>query len=326
MSSLPVVKRARVAPPSVSSSSDTLAVRAIDAAQSFATNARALLSHVEAIATSSGNAASDERQLQQLSDAATRCARALVQHDVVMASALAEAQQQAQHHAHVAQLQERLQERENGLAMLCGALRQAEASLVSALADAHATLPPPDARRVEVDALVAYAQKISYTTSAPLGWTPDKPLLRRRPPFPQDDQMRSSVLFSPQIKAVDARLKALAVADVVPVRVPELDLTASTAALAATRTVSSVSRALPPSVRAKLPKHKQQQQQQHQQQQQQQQQSYQQQQQQQQPQQQQMVEDDEEIATALAVGASGGREELMGLASKTADDEGVDWE
>jgi hypothetical protein len=315
-----------------------LAVRATDAAQGFASSARSLLSHVEAIATvttgggGSGGAGADGAQSEQLqaqfaqhADAASRCARALLQHDAVMASALRVAEQQAEYHAQVAQLQARLHEREKGLAALCGALRQTEASLVAALGDAHATLPPPDARRVDVDALISYAQKISYTTSAPLDWTPEKPLLRRRPPFPQDDQMRSSVLFSPQIKAVDARLKALAVADVVPVRVPELDLTASTAALAASRTVA---RALPPSVRAKLPQK-----------------------QQQLPQLQpsaparsalpftpQMdvdvstaaadaaLDDDEEVAAALAVGATGGREELTGLAAKTADDDGVDWE
>jgi hypothetical protein len=314
-----------------------LAVRATDAAQGFASSARSLLSHVEAIATvTTGGAGADGAQSEQLqaqfaqhADAASRCARALLQHDAVMASALRVAEQQAEYHAQVAQLQARLHEREKGLAALCGALRQTEASLVTALGDAHATLPPADARRVDVDALISYAQKISYTTSAPLDWTPEKPLLRRRPPFPQDDQMRSSVLFSPQIKAVDARLKALAVADVAPVRVPELDLTASTAALAASRTVA---RALPPSVRAKLPQKQQQQQQQL-------------------PQLQpsaparsaapftpQMdvdvpvaaadagLDDDEEVAAALAVGATGGREELTGLAAKTADDDGVDWE
>lgn len=43
--------------------------------------------------------------------------------------------------------------------------------------------------------LVDYAHKVSYTTSAPPGWQPNMPLIMHRPPAPQEDEMRSGILY-----------------------------------------------------------------------------------------------------------------------------------
>ena len=39
---------------------------------------------------------------------------------------------------------------------------------------------------INVEELLAYAQKISFTTSAPRNWNPQLSLGRFRPPYPQD--------------------------------------------------------------------------------------------------------------------------------------------
>jgi hypothetical protein len=290
---------------------DDVSIRGVDAAHNMAIAARALLTHIERATHDDTNALSNALTTAD----ATNLARAVERHDALLAHSLRQSAAREAHWTRVAHLRAQLARRESAMATLCGALREAEAALVSALAAAQRTLPAAEARTVDVESLIAYAQKISYTTAPPPGWTPEVPLGRRRPPFPQDDQLRSSVLFSPQIKAIDARLKAASAAEVVAVRVPELDAAslaaarslpaltaksatsaATTAAAAATpvvRFVPSFSSptAPPPPVAASTPTD--------------------------------IIDDNDMSATAAT---AGGREELTGLAAKTADDDGGDWE
>ncbi|EAL61107.1 hypothetical protein DDB_G0292608 [Dictyostelium discoideum AX4] len=52
-------------------------------------------------------------------------------------------------------------------------------------------------REVSPEDLISYAHKISGTTSAPFGYQPNAPLASLfKPPAPQDEMMRSSVLFT----------------------------------------------------------------------------------------------------------------------------------
>jgi hypothetical protein len=55
---------------------------------------------------------------------------------------------------------------------------------------------------VDVDDLVAYAHKISYTTSAPLDWNPQLGLGRHRPPYPQDGSFKSRQLLNNRLPFV----------------------------------------------------------------------------------------------------------------------------
>lgn len=48
---------------------------------------------------------------------------------------------------------------------------------------------------VAIEELLGYARNVSSTTSAPADWNPSKPLKLFRPPNPQEDMMRSSLLY-----------------------------------------------------------------------------------------------------------------------------------
>jgi hypothetical protein len=301
-----------------------LAVQGIDAAHSVAHAARTLLAQIELSAhtdestnsTSISNTTSNNNSISMVEIA--NAARAVVRHDAQLAKVVRQSAAREARVARVTHLRAQLLRRESAMASLCGALREAEAKLVAALADAQAALPPNLSVPVDVDALIAYSQKISYTTAPPPGWNPELPLGRRRPPFPQDDQMRGSVLFSPLVKAIDARLKAASAAEVVAVRVPELD----EAALAAARslpalsssakpsshstitagvaaTAASSARFVPTAVAPTAPPPIV-------------------------PQVAAAIDFDNDAGVSVA--SSGGREELTGLAAKTADDEEVEWE
>lgn len=297
-----------------------LAVQGIDAAHSVAHAARTLLAQIELSAHTdeSANATTNSTTNVSIVEIAN-AARAVVRHDAQLAKVVRQSAAREAHVARVTQLRAQLLQRESAMASLCGALREAEAKLVAALADAQAALPPSLSVPIDVDALIAYSQKISYTTAPPPGWNPELPLGRRRPPFPQDDQMRGSVLFSPLIKAIDSRLKAASAAEVVAVRVPELDEASLAAArslpalsssakpsnavataTAAVATATSFARFVPTAVAptapppsAIVP---------------------------------QVAAIDFENDTGASIASSGGREELTGLAAKTADDEEVEWE
>ena len=49
--------------------------------------------------------------------------------------------------------------------------------------------------KVPADDIIRYAKRISYTTAAPPGWNPPQPLRLFKPPNPQEDMMRSSLLY-----------------------------------------------------------------------------------------------------------------------------------
>jgi hypothetical protein len=49
---------------------------------------------------------------------------------------------------------------------------------------------------VEPEELVQYSHKISVTTSGPPLWSPGKPLVMYKPPAPQEDEMRSGLLYT----------------------------------------------------------------------------------------------------------------------------------
>lgn len=47
----------------------------------------------------------------------------------------------------------------------------------------------------DINSILDFAQRISGTTSAPPGWKPGEPLGLHRPPNPQEEQIRASLLF-----------------------------------------------------------------------------------------------------------------------------------
>ena len=61
--------------------------------------------------------------------------------------------------------------------------------------------PPVAATEEQGRELIAYAHRLSFTTSAPPGFVPGQsPLMHFKPPAPQDFQLRSSVLHQFQSK------------------------------------------------------------------------------------------------------------------------------
>lgn len=58
---------------------------------------------------------------------------------------------------------------------------------------------PPQSSGVDdayVHGLLSYAHRLSYSSSAPLGYQPGQPLLFFRPPAPQEAEMRASQLHA----------------------------------------------------------------------------------------------------------------------------------
>ena len=51
----------------------------------------------------------------------------------------------------------------------------------------------------DVNAFLAYARNVALTSSAPFGWNPSLPLRLSRPPNPQEDMMRNSLLYQKMI-------------------------------------------------------------------------------------------------------------------------------
>ena len=48
---------------------------------------------------------------------------------------------------------------------------------------------------IDEQELLAYAQRLSFTTAAPINWDPSQPLGKSRPPHPQEDEMLQSCLY-----------------------------------------------------------------------------------------------------------------------------------
>lgn len=48
---------------------------------------------------------------------------------------------------------------------------------------------------LDVDVVMASAQRLSLTEAPPSGWKPEHPLILHRPPYPTEDLMRASLLF-----------------------------------------------------------------------------------------------------------------------------------
>lgn len=56
--------------------------------------------------------------------------------------------------------------------------------------------PPPAGDAAYVQGLLAYAHRLSYSTSAPLGYQPGQQLYFFKPPAPQEAEMRASQLHA----------------------------------------------------------------------------------------------------------------------------------
>ena len=56
--------------------------------------------------------------------------------------------------------------------------------------------PPAAGDERHVRALLSYAHRLSYSSSAPLGFQPGQPLYFFKPPAPQEAEMRASQLHS----------------------------------------------------------------------------------------------------------------------------------
>jgi len=84
-------------------------------------------------------------------------------------------------------------------------LRKVETMLQEAVEKGKEKLQLIDSasKGANVEDLVAYAHKISATTSGPSGWSPEQgPLLPMyRPPAPQEDEMRSGILYAKALAA-----------------------------------------------------------------------------------------------------------------------------
>ncbi len=47
---------------------------------------------------------------------------------------------------------------------------------------------------IDLEELIGYGHKVSYTAAPPIGWVPGAHLGMYRPPQPQEDEMRSGIL------------------------------------------------------------------------------------------------------------------------------------
>jgi hypothetical protein len=56
--------------------------------------------------------------------------------------------------------------------------------------------PPKAGDEGYVQGLLSYAHRLSYSTSAPLGYQPGQPLYFFKPPAPQEAEMRASQLHA----------------------------------------------------------------------------------------------------------------------------------
>jgi len=103
----------------------------------------------------------------------------------------------------IGQVQKEIEDKDKLVANLVLELHKAEKVLQEIVEKGRAKLAifeQAEEGAIPPEDLVEYSHKISCTTSGPSGWTPasGQPLIMYKPPAPQEDEMRSGILYSKQ--------------------------------------------------------------------------------------------------------------------------------
>eukprot|EP01119_Soliformovum_irregulare_P014894 TRINITY_DN4124_c0_g1_i2.p1 TRINITY_DN4124_c0_g1~~TRINITY_DN4124_c0_g1_i2.p1 ORF type:complete len:172 (+),score=22.40 TRINITY_DN4124_c0_g1_i2:34-516(+) len=119
--------------------------------------------------------------------------------DARLQAAVKELEQHQKFQTRIEELQKQITEKDQIVLDLAFQLKGVEKVLEQIVDEGRAKLKSieeADAGAVDPKDLVEYSHKICYTTGGPPGWGGDTPLVTFRPPAPQDDEMRSGLLYS----------------------------------------------------------------------------------------------------------------------------------
>eukprot|EP00741_Cyanophora_paradoxa_P000412 tig00000404_g403.t1 len=118
----------------------------------------------------------------------------IVEKDRQVAKAIRETQEHLVFQQRIESVKDEIKQKETVLLNLADKLRTMEQSIEGFLRSSQSVLPARQ-EPLDPDDIIAYARKLSYTTSAPLGFKPDQPLRTFRPPAPHEGMMRASILY-----------------------------------------------------------------------------------------------------------------------------------
>eukprot|EP01087_Luapelamoeba_hula_P009767 TRINITY_DN2554_c0_g1_i4.p1 TRINITY_DN2554_c0_g1~~TRINITY_DN2554_c0_g1_i4.p1 ORF type:complete len:299 (+),score=90.34 TRINITY_DN2554_c0_g1_i4:56-952(+) len=131
----------------------------------------------------------------------TKIMQQLLEKDHSMLAAVTQLRDHQVMQQKIQRVQAQIASKDHIILQLAQQLKQAESILLDVVRQCQSKLQPTqqgvpvEMRPVDVDSLVAYANRISYSTSAPPHWNMQDPLGQYLTPAPQDDKIRVGLYY-----------------------------------------------------------------------------------------------------------------------------------